>query len=82
MIDGTSQPGFAGTPLIAFDGSMAGPGADGLQIAAPGSTIEGLVIDNFQGAGIAVEASNVQILGNTIGLDPTGSIVRPTVLES
>ena len=79
VIDGTSQPGFAGTPIVAIDGSMAGEGADGLQIAATAgaSTVEGLVIDNFQGAGIDDEASDVQIIGNFIGVDPTGTMPAP-----
>ena len=29
-IDGTTQPGFAGTPLIELDGSLCPPGTNGL----------------------------------------------------
>src|SRR5437588_5262885 len=36
-IDGTTQPGYAGTPLIALDGSAAGSAVDGLNLTAAGS---------------------------------------------
>src|SRR5437667_30417 len=44
VIDGSSQPGFGGTPIIELNGSSAGGGANGLTIAATGSTVKGLVI--------------------------------------
>ena len=34
-IDGTTQPGYAGTPLIQLDGTLAGTGANGLSITKP-----------------------------------------------
>ncbi len=42
VIDGTSQPGFAGTPLIELNGSGAGENASGLIVSAGGATIRGL----------------------------------------
>ncbi|TMQ32745.1 MAG: hypothetical protein E6K70_16885, partial [Planctomycetota bacterium] len=53
IIDGTTQPGFTGAPIIELDGSNAGP-ADGLAITAGGSTVRGLIIDGFQGNGISL----------------------------
>jgi hypothetical protein len=42
-IDGTSQPGYAGTPLIELSGTNAGAGANGLSVGAgPNTTIRGL----------------------------------------
>ena len=32
VIDGTTQPGFSGTPIIELDGSLAGASSDGLTI--------------------------------------------------
>jgi photosystem II stability/assembly factor-like uncharacterized protein len=73
-IDGTYQPGFAGTPLIVLDGTAAGAGVNGLTIAAGDSTVRGLVIDNFTGAGVALQARGGNVLtGNYIGVDGTGA---------
>ena len=46
-IDGTTQPGYAGHPIIEIDGSQAGTGAHGLWITAGDSTVRGLVINSF-----------------------------------
>ncbi|MEX2236090.1 MAG: thrombospondin type 3 repeat-containing protein [Dehalococcoidia bacterium] len=67
-IDGTSEPDFAGSPIIVID--------RGLFITAGGSTIGGLVINHSAGAGlnIATNGSNI-IAGNYIGTDATGTAV-------
>src|SRR6266542_7047742 len=39
IIDGTTQPGYAGAPLIELNGANAGSGADGLSITAGNSTV-------------------------------------------
>ncbi len=46
-IDATTQPGYAGTPLVEITGLLAGTGAVGLDIDAPGTTVKGLIIDGF-----------------------------------
>ena len=45
VIDGSTQPGYAGKPLIELDGAAAGTGVDGLHISAGYSTVRGLVIN-------------------------------------
>ncbi|MCA9245539.1 MAG: right-handed parallel beta-helix repeat-containing protein, partial [Planctomycetales bacterium] len=79
VIDGATQPGFTGTPIIELDGSLAGVGAsaDGLFITAGASTVRGLVINRFAGNGIHLSdnGGNV-IVGNFIGLDLTGTQAR------
>ncbi|MEZ5652839.1 MAG: DUF4347 domain-containing protein [Burkholderiaceae bacterium] len=75
-IDGSSEPDFAGSPIIEIDGS--GSGASGglsLSSTADGTTIRGLVINRFTGSGILVSsgADNVTIAGNHIGTDVAGS---------
>src|SRR6266851_2227058 len=72
-IDGWSQPGFAGTPLIELNGAGAGS-APCLFIQAPDTTVRGLVINRFAGGGIGIAAANTWIAGNYIGTDPTGTI--------
>ena len=72
IIDGSTQPGFAGTPLIEIDGSGAGSG-DGLVVTAGGSTVRGLVINGFSGAGIVLRtAGGNTIQGNYIGTNAAG----------
>jgi hypothetical protein len=80
LIDGWSQPGFAGTPLIEVSGSHAGT-ADGLTITGSGSTVRGLDINGFSdGAGIhftGTSATGDWIYGNFLGTDPTGTQADP-----
>ncbi|HVM50896.1 MAG TPA: hypothetical protein VMU04_22905 [Candidatus Acidoferrum sp.] len=77
-IDGTTQPGYAGTPLIEINGVNAGSTSDGFRLQAGTNMIVGLVINNFGGAGIHIQApsaSNV-IQANFIGTDATGLLSR------
>ena len=77
IIDGTTQPGFAGTPIIEIDGSaLAG---DGLVLVAgsDGSTVEGLDIYNFNGAGIHIQSNSDIVQGNYLGTDVTGTTAGP-----
>ena len=72
IIDGTTQPGYSGTPLITIDGS--GITGDGLTLDNSGSTIQGLVISGFTGNGIVLAGSGGHtIQGNWIGLDASGT---------
>ena len=55
-IDGWTQPGYAGTPLIRIEGASAGASADGISLSgsSDGSVIRGLVITKFSRDGIVV----------------------------
>ncbi len=82
IIDGTSQPGFAGTPLIELDGSLAGATANGLRITGGGSTVMGLAINRFARAGIElVSGGGNTVQDSFIGTDPTGLLDRGNGLE-
>ncbi len=75
IIDGSTQPGYAGIPLIELNGALAG-NTDGLVIRAPG-TVQGLVVSRFAGSGIKViGTSGVNILGNYIGTNALGSTAQ------
>ncbi len=80
LIDGESQPGYSGTPLIELSGTQVGTG-DGLLITAPKVTVRGLDIDSFiQGAGIHLTGTGATgdwIYGNFLGTDPTGTQAEP-----
>jgi hypothetical protein len=79
-IDGTTQPGFAGAPIIELRGDLAG--ASGLWIGVPGAartvgsgtTVRGLVINRWSGNGIEVFSDGNTIEGNYIGTDVTGTL--------
>ena len=72
-IDGTSQPGYTGTPLIVIDGSKAGAGVVGLRITGNNAAVVGLAIDHFSGDGILVQGNGNTITADYIGLRATGS---------
>jgi len=73
-IDGTSQPGYAGKPIVELNGSQAGGGSNGLQLEVGNVTIEGLIIDQFNGNGIQIDQGNDDLVqGNYIGTDSTGT---------
>jgi hypothetical protein len=68
IIDGASQPGYSGPPVIELDGSASG-GADGLVILAGNSTVRGLALHGFA-TGIRLQSNgNNVIQGNYIGVD-------------
>ena len=70
-IDGTTQPGFSGKPVIELSGATA---EAGLVTVVPFSVIRGLVI-NRSDAGIALSLhGNIIIEGNFIGTDVTGTV--------
>jgi hypothetical protein len=82
LIDGWSQPGYAGPPLIELNGShwryIYSPSQiDGLEITGSGVTVRGLDIDSFNlGANIHITGTGATgdwIYGNFLGTDPTGT---------
>ncbi len=75
LLDGTSQPGYAGRPMIEINGSLAGANANGLELDAAGSEVTGLAINGFGGDGIliAAGADNAWIHRNFIGTDASGT---------
>jgi CSLREA domain-containing protein len=90
-IDGTSQPGFAGAPVIELDGSIAGEPVTGLSIWDGNSTIKSLMIDRFSGNGIDIGGSANNIIeGNLLsgngsgvsiaGENATGNVIRGNLI--
>ena len=76
IIDGTTQPGYGGTPIIEINGSRGN--GRGLFITAGNSTVKGLNINSFSGSiGIYLDKLGGNIIeGNFIGTDITGTL-RP-----
>ncbi|HSI36859.1 MAG TPA: Calx-beta domain-containing protein [Tepidisphaeraceae bacterium] len=75
ILDATTQPGYAGAPLVQIDGASAGSVA-GLQVY-DGNTVKGLSITNFSGMGIEMfgrtNTGGSVIRGNWIGVDLSGA---------
>ena len=75
LIDGTTQPGYAGSPLIQLDGSFSGGAAFGLRLDGGNSTIRGLIVSNFNtsnAAGIFLTSNNNVVQSNWIGTNAAG----------
>ncbi len=71
-IDGTTHPGYSGTPLITISGG--GAVTEGLHIRARECTVRGLVLRDFAGDGVVLEGGGGHtIQGNFIGTDATGT---------
>jgi hypothetical protein len=73
-LDGTTQPGYAGTPLVELDGTGAGADVNGLVLAGGTSVVKGLAVGGFSENGISLTSSGNSILGDYIGTDLTGSV--------
>src|SRR6185369_8983249 len=78
MIDGTTQAGYAGKPIIEINGANAGVDVSGLLIRTNNCVVRGLVINRFRGngAGIYILGTNAtgnKVEGNFIGTDLTGT---------
>ena len=72
VLDGTTQPGGDGRPVVAIDGGALSEGA-GLTIAAEGAVVRGLIVVGFPGDGIALKGGGGhRIEGNAIGVDRAG----------
>jgi parallel beta-helix repeat protein len=75
VLDATTQPGFAGPPLIEIDGSSAGAGAASIVVTGGNSVVRGLAINRFQDFGIRLAMRGFNVVeGNYIGTDPTGTV--------
>ncbi|MCI0693191.1 T9SS type A sorting domain-containing protein [candidate division KSB1 bacterium] len=74
VIDGATQPGFAGKPIIELDGSSAGAVTNGLTITAGSSVVQAMVINRFSNSGIWLQTNGGNaIAGNYIGTNVTGT---------
>ena len=72
-IDGTSQPGFAGLPIIELDGTNAGV-ASGLSIDAGNSRVQGMLINRFDGVGVQMQINGGNLLRRNIISDNLGGV--------
>ena len=84
IIDGRTDPDFAGTPIIELDGTSAGGAANGLSFAASasGNAVRGLAINRFS-SGLVIASGSIGnlIQANYVGTDVTGTIDRGNALS-
>ncbi len=81
LLDATTQPGYAGSPLITLSGTNAGAGANGFWITAGQSIVQGFAVVGFipqflvgGGNGILLDTGGNNDVGfNYFGLDHTGA---------
>jgi CSLREA domain-containing protein len=90
-IDGTTQPGFEGTPIVELNGAAISPDCciesfgNGLTLEADNNTVRALVINGFTtpgwGAGIDIRASSDNnIEGNFIGTNTAGTAAQGNLI--
>jgi parallel beta-helix repeat protein len=68
-IDGSTERGFQGQPVVVLDGTLAGAAANGLTVESARTRIRYLEIENFQGNGILINgpaASFTRVVGDEI----------------
>ena len=77
-VDGTTQPGYAGSPIVELDGSLAGP-SHGLTLQGTSpSTIRALVVNSFQDTGIFVILAVGDVVEDCyVGTDVSGTVAKP-----
>jgi parallel beta-helix repeat protein len=84
VLDGATQPGYMGLPLIELSGINAGAGVTGLIVHAGGSgtIIRALAINRFAGNGIRIDGGGNNLLeGNFIGTNAAGTAAAPNGLD-
>lgn len=75
VVDGTTQPGYNGSPIIELNGEQAGSEANGLRILSSNCVVRGLVINRFARDGIRIEGLGGNIVeGNYVGTDVSGKV--------
>jgi parallel beta-helix repeat protein len=87
IIDGSTQPGFAGKPLIVVDASQIIPEtftSDTLLIYSANNQVKNISLQGFNWNGVTLlyaDATNNTIAGCWIGVDSTGSNAAPNALQ-
>ncbi len=83
VIDGSTQPGYSGTPLIELDGinvtERRSTGTDGLDVGGSDSVIRALAITRFTGNdsdGIVLRSSRNRLQGCYVGVGLDGATAR------
>lgn len=76
FLDATTQPGYAGAPLIEISGNLAANFVHGF-VVRQGSLIKGFVINRFKGVGIFLLHNGNAVQGCYIGTNSDGTGAAP-----
>jgi len=79
VLDGTTQPGYTGSPIVELDGSLMSGCSDLIDSGdffrtGAGVTIRGLVLNRSPGAAIRLSTDNNVVENCFVGTDITGTI--------
>lgn len=73
-ISGASEPGYAGSPLIELNGSLAGSSSQGLLLTASNCTVNALSIVGFGQFGIDIAGGTNDVVSHCdIGIEPSNT---------
>jgi hypothetical protein len=87
VIDGSTQPGSAGKPLVVVDASQILPEtftSDTVLVYSSGNQLKNISFSGFNWNGLTLEyadATNNTIAGCWFGVDPTGTNAAPNALQ-
>ena len=74
-LDATTQPGYAGVPLVRLDGAGLSGSVNGIDVQASNSLVQGFMVTRFSGFGIRVTiATATSITKNFVGTDGTSAL--------
>jgi titin len=76
VIDATTQPGYAGKPVIELNGAATSGSTIGLRFSSGASTLRGLAINRFPVQQLELDSASNTVQGNFIGTDVTGTLAR------
>jgi uncharacterized repeat protein (TIGR01451 family) len=71
-VDGTTQPGYSGVPVVQVDMGFNPGSTTVLYVPGNNSRVKGLSLTGSNGMGLLVNGTGNLIEGNYIGLDPLG----------
>ena len=77
-LDATTQPGFAGTPIVQLDGSLAVGSSAGIVLRTNNSLVRGFIVHSFPDEGLEIDGSTGAgdfntLVGNWVGIDAAGT---------
>jgi hypothetical protein len=73
-IDGSTQPGYWGTPIIEIDGANAGIGVSGFELSGGNETLRALIINRFNANGILLDTNGQDTISQCyIGTNAAGT---------
>jgi len=80
FMDASSQPGFAGQPIIEINGTTGGSCLM-IPSSSSGSTVRGFILNRCAGHGISIDGNSNSVQGNYIGTNASGTAAAPVTFS-